>query len=141
MSKTNCLIGLAALLCMGTASAQIPVGGSVPPAAIAEVLKQLPPGAATNYNRLRIGTHLDLPSQLKTVHEGANYLLTPTGYRLVLPTATSRETQQILQRTLTAAARIGTFTTVETALLTIAGDDVRLVVDHQNKLVAFEPNH
>jgi len=94
----------------------------------------------TRYNELKAGTTLNVPDNLRTVQQAANYLLTPTGYSLVVPTQGFREAAAILNRPVTLESRQAGFASIESALLIIAGDDVRLVVDHANKLVSFEPN-
>lgn len=94
--------------------------------------------APGKYNRLRTGTQLALPDAIKTVEQATQYLIAPTGYSLMLPNASMRETAAILNRGLSQQVRITGYATIENALLIIAGDDVRLVVDHENKLLSFE---
>lgn len=91
-------------------------------------------------NQLKLGTQLALPDSVRTVQQAANYLLTPTGYSLMVPNDGFREAVSILNRPVSLDARGTGLTTIESALLIVAGEDVRLVVDHVNKLVSFEPN-
>ncbi len=98
------------------------------------------PGQARAFDQLKTGTVLELPDSIKTVEQAANYVLTPTGYSLMVPNDGFRSAAAILLRPTSAQSRVAGYTTIENALLIIAGDDVRLVIDHANKLVSFEPN-
>lgn len=91
------------------------------------------------YNRLHIGTAFKYdPKTMPAVLQAAQYLLAPTGYRLVIPYDSARQVNTILMRPVSPLGQTSGYVHIEDALLLIAGDDVALVVDHANKLVSYQ---
>jgi hypothetical protein len=96
-------------------------------------------GARGDFNRLRIGTRLQLPPELATVRDAALYLIAPTGYTLTVNPANAQQVRSILSRPIPPIARDYGVLTVEAALLLVAGDDTRLLVDHARRRIAIDP--
>ena len=88
---------------------------------------------------LRRGVVMTFPPNVRTVLDAARYILTPMGYRVIVPAATYRETARILDRPVLSVHRNGALLPIDIALVTIGGDDTKLIVDHTAKLVTFEP--
>jgi hypothetical protein len=95
------------------------------------------PANGAGFNRLRMRVVVNFPPDVTTVGESARYLLEPTDYKLA--TLPDLHASQILTRPLAPQARSNMLQTIEDALLLLSGDDTRLLVDHEHKLVAFEP--
>jgi conjugative transfer region protein (TIGR03748 family) len=93
-------------------------------------------GVALAMNPLRLQVQLRLPAEARTVGAAVRYLLEPSGYRLI--GAASQDAQVILARPVPARVRSPALVAIDDALLRVAGEDVRLVVDHANRLVTFE---
>ena len=96
------------------------------------------PGIAAVYNPLKVGTSLNLPGELTNVGQAAQYILEPTGYKLVVPNEAQQDTLAILNRPVSPVAVKYGFTTIENALLVLIGSDARIVVDREHKLITFE---
>lgn len=116
------------------------VDASVPSAAAEKQVSAAVNEASTpGFNPLKIGVDLTLPESLVSVEQGANYVLATTGYSLVVPSNDPYRYERVLQRQIAASARLTGLMTIESALLILAGDDTRLVVDHLHKRVMLEP--
>ena len=89
------------------------------------------------FNPLHQQIRLSWPATITTVNEAATYLLVPTGYRVTLSPDERSETARILSRKIAPSAYEHRTMNVDDALLTIAGDDVVLYVDHEHKLISF----
>jgi hypothetical protein len=95
-------------------------------------------GLSLAANPLRVQVRTIYPQHMKTVGEAAQYLLEPTGYTLTLNPRIEPDAQAIAMRQIRPQAEGNTTVVLEEALLLLAGDDCRLIVDHPHKLVTFE---
>lgn len=87
---------------------------------------------------LRRGVVMTFPPEVKTVLDASRYMLAPGGYRVTIPNSTQQQTSAILNRPVLSVHRNGALLPIDVALLTVAGDDTLLIVDHESKLVTFE---
>lgn len=94
---------------------------------------------AAGYNPLKVGTLLKLPADISNVGQAAQFLLAPTGYKIVIPDEGQKSALEILNRPVSPVAAKYGLTTIENALLVLIGGDSRLVVDHNSKRLTFEP--
>ena len=93
---------------------------------------------ASGYNPLKVGTLLKLPSDISNVGQAAQFILAPTGYKIVIPEEGQKSALEILNRPVSPVAAKYGLTTIENALLVLIGGDSRLVVDHNSKRLTFE---
>ena len=93
------------------------------------------PSGAT-FNPLRLGTRMNFAPNIETVAQASTWLLQPTGYRLHIKSTVAR---RIAAQPMSPLALPPRYTTIEDALLYVLGGNNRLVVDHDNRLVSFEP--
>lgn len=90
--------------------------------------------------RLKIGVQANLPKQMTYVEQAVTYLLEPTGYRLVYVDDENRkELISILSKPIPMIARDAGLMSVQDALLLVIGEGARMLVDHKNAYIAFEP--
>jgi hypothetical protein len=87
---------------------------------------------------LELRTRLVLPPDIKTVAQAAQYLLEPTGYKLVLscrycPT----DSAAIATKPISPLGLKSQVTTIERALILVAGSNVRLQIDDDAKIVSY----
>jgi hypothetical protein len=94
--------------------------------------------AASPSKMLRRGVVMTFPPEIKTVLDASRYMLAPGGYRVTIPNSTQQQTAAILNRPVLSVHRNGALLPIDVALLTVAGDDTLLIVDHESKLVTFE---
>lgn len=78
------------------------------------------------------------PEGITTVGEAAKFLIEPVKYRLVTAYPAPDESAGIAAAKLSPLARSKKIMSIEKALLTIIGEENRLVVDHEHKLISFE---
>ncbi|WP_225760272.1 pilus assembly protein PilL [Leclercia sp. Marseille-Q4284] len=80
------------------------------------------------------------PEDVKTVRQAVDYLLEPTGYRLVTSYPAPREAALLVDKPIPAIAKMHRTMPVLDALQLLAGLDSYVVVDHVHHLVSFQKN-
>jgi hypothetical protein len=123
---------LLALLAMGL------VTGCADIERLREEIPLLPPPAPVALPPLERITRLQLPAYVHTVQDAAEYLLEPSGYRLVTtcPHCPS-EGPEIARKPVSPLGLHPQLTTITRAVLLISGSGVHLLVDDDAKQVAF----
>lgn len=96
--------------------------------------------ASPTYNELHIGTRLSFDPRIRTVKQACEWVLRPTGYKLVVSHPAPFDALEIARSPMSPLVQdqLGRAVSIEEALLLVIGSDNRLVVDHKNKLVSFE---
>ena len=89
-------------------------------------------------NPFRIRVRASYPLGMRTVEQGANYLLDTIDYRLILHPPAPAEARRIAGMSIGPLARTGGIVPLEEALLLLVGENNQVVVDHEHKLVTFE---
>jgi hypothetical protein len=87
---------------------------------------------------LRVNIRAKYPTELITVAQATNYLLEPVGYSFITRGDIAPDARDIGNRQIRATAESNNIIPLEDALLLLAGDDCRLIVDYEHKLVSFE---
>lgn len=83
-------------------------------------------------------TRLQLPDSVANVHDAVQFLLAPTGYRLVTRCpGCAAEAAEIAAKPISPLASRPQLTTIERALILVAGSRTRLVVDDRAREVSF----
>jgi hypothetical protein len=83
-------------------------------------------------------TRLQLPAHVHTVQDAADYLLEPSGYRLVTTCPQCPpEGPEIARKPISPLGLHPQLTTIKRAVLLISGSGVHLLVDDDAKQVAF----
>ncbi|WP_345831107.1 pilus assembly protein PilL (plasmid) [Pantoea sp. BRR-3P] len=80
------------------------------------------------------------PEDIKTVRQAVDYLLEPTGYRLVTSYPAPREAALLVDKPVPAIAKMHRTMPVLDALQLLVGLDSYVVVDHAHHLVSFQKN-
>jgi len=87
---------------------------------------------------LELLTRTRIPPSARTVEQAAAYLLEPTGYRLALSCAgCPAEAAEIARKPVSPLALKPQLTTIQRALVLVAGSEVHLLVDDKTRLVSF----
>jgi hypothetical protein len=104
-----------------------------------------PPPAVTSFtvndgsNRLKLGTRFILEPNISNVKDALNYVVRPTGYKLVANQPGLIDMNTLVATPLPPMAQVPANMTIERALLIIIGNKNRLVVDHKSRLIGVEP--
>lgn len=80
------------------------------------------------------------PEEVTTVRQAIDYLLEPTGYRLVTRYPAPREAALLVDKPIPPIAKIHRTMPVLDALQLLVGLDNYVVVDHAHHLVSFQKN-
>ena len=99
---------------------------------------------ALAFDGMRLRVRTDLPMEIKTVGEAAQYFAANTGYRLIIHYPAPTESGRIANEPIMLATTAKKVLPVEDAILTLLADNYRLVVDRKHKLFSFEertPHH
>jgi hypothetical protein len=87
---------------------------------------------------LELLTRLQLPAYVHTVHDAADYLLEPSGYRLVTTCdLCPAEGAEIARKPISPLGLHPQITTIKRAVLLVSGSGVHLLVDDSARQVAF----
>ena len=86
----------------------------------------------------KIQVRLHFPEEVISIGDAVYYLLEPCDYKLVVDGEAPKDSLEIGLEAIPAAAKRGQVLTLKNALLLVIGEDKRLVVDHQHKLISFE---
>ena len=80
------------------------------------------------------------PDNIRTIRAAVNYLLEPTGYRLVTSHPAPREASLLVDKPLPPIARMQRTMPVVDALQLLVGLDNYVVIDRAHRLVSFQKN-
>ena len=94
--------------------------------------------AADYANPFRVRVRASYPQGMKTVGQAANHLLETIDYRVIVGAPAPLEAREISRMGIGPLARTGAIMPLEDALLLLVGDQNRVVVDHEHRLVTFE---
>ena len=126
---TRTLLIAAATLALSGCT-EIPQLAHALPILVAPDPKPLPP--------LELLTRLQLPGSVHTVRDAAEYLLEPSGYRLVTGCEhCPAEGSEIARKPISPLGLRPQITTIKRAVLLVSGSGVHLLVDDDAKEVAF----
>jgi len=77
------------------------------------------------------------PSSMKTVYEATQYILEPTGYKLVISSNYAEDAYKISSLPITPMARTVRTMSIYDAMQALIGVNNTIVIDHENKMVSF----
>lgn len=87
---------------------------------------------------LKSGTRIYFPKNIKTVGQAARYILKPVGYKLALEEPAPYESASIARQPISKNALSDNVFPIEIALVRLVGEDHKVIIDHEHKLVSFE---
>ena len=93
---------------------------------------------AQAFDAMRVRIRTDLPKEIKTVGQAAQYFGAAIGYRLTTAAPAPSESWYIAGELIDPLSMTTGIRPVEDAILTLLRDDCLLVVDHEHKLFSFE---
>lgn len=94
------------------------------------------------YDPLRAQVRVLFGPHIKTVGQAASSLVEGIGYKLTTSYPAPEDSAAIVAMPLSALVRANStykVMSLEQALLWVAGEDYRLVVDHRHRLISYEP--
>ena len=87
---------------------------------------------------MRIKVRTELPVELKTVGEAAQYYADSVGYKLITEYPAPPESANIAHETIDPNVRIINVLPIEESILELLAQDYLLVIDNKNKLFSFQ---
>lgn len=76
--------------------------------------------------------------EIKTVEDAVDWIIEPTGYRLVTSYPAPTESARIAQRSLPPVIKLHRTMPIIDALQLLAGMDNTVIIDKRNKLISFQ---
>ncbi len=93
------------------------------------------------FNELQKGVRISYPSNITTVGQAVMYVLAATDYKVAIGYPASITAAQIALKPIPPEADQNQVLPIYQALLLLIGNDSRLVVDTEHKLITFEYIH
>ena len=103
------------------------------------ILVSLASQAAADYaSPLRVQVRASYPQKVRTVGQAASHLLETIDYRVIVNGAAPLDAPGIARMGIGPQARTGEILPLEEILLLLVGEQNRVVVDYEHRLVSFE---